>query len=69
MNMDLQKTRTIIKEIEVIAIELYEKLESEVWDPDVCCLDFEKRNKVEAINQRFHEIYLIAAEFFNEKEK
>lgn len=69
MNMDLKKTRNIIKEIEEVSIEFYEKLESEVWDPDVCCLDFEARNKVEAINQRFHEIYLIAAEFLDEKEK
>jgi len=66
---DLTKTRTIIKEIEKLSIEFHEKLESEVWDPDECYLNCEMRNKVEVINQHFYAIYLIAAGFFDEKEK
>ncbi len=67
MNEDLKKTITIVKEIKEVSIELFSKLESEVLDPDVCCLDLEFRNKAEELHQRLFESYLIAAGFFDEK--
>ena len=69
MKEDLEKAKTVVKEIEDELLKLYDKLQSEVWDPDVCCLDPETRSKVEEICRCLFQSYSLASVFFVKKEK
>ena len=64
---DIAKAKRIIKETQERSLELFSKLECEVLDPDMCCLDFDTRTKVEEICQCVFRVYSLASEFFDEK--
>lgn len=68
-NQALEKTKSVIKEIEVKTFELFEKMESDVMDYEASGLSYEIQKRVEEIYQGLFNVYNLADDFLNEKEK